>query len=346
MTDENHKQHNNDDIEKCRREIQKANGDSPSDQTPAADDQGEKVNKDTPSKPLIPSYEDIVASDSAKDDDPFHINDALDMDDDEVDVNEIRKILSDTGPVDIDNVFEDEQKFDLLDDSEDTKFDDTTELLDDTDWQMLNEPSDNLEDVPMDSIDDESLEMMVNIDDDGPLISKQEQDLLMEELNSQDDLNQTQNDQDTNDNLVEQIQKGLADFTNQNNPDPQPQNTDDKEENSNIPEFDVYENILSKQRRQSSTKRQGPQRKAPKSHDKPAGTVGDIIKQTKADVTDKTAPSEKQPEPIENKEVVKAEAKDTRPDSSGVTEYYYKMSETQHKIVEDIVKRDIDALCV
>ena len=362
MVDENLKKQNNEDIEKCRQDIQKAAGHTPSQQPADSDQPGQDISAVTPDKPLIPSFEDIIAGESPDDSQEITINQDMDEDDDQIDVNEISKILSDTGPVDIDNVFEDEQRYDLLDDPEDTQLDeknDPAEMLADTDWQLLNEPSDNLDDVPMNPDDDNSLEMMVNVDDDGPLISKAEQDMLMAEFNDINDTPESEPEDDFSQNdLIEQIQHGLDNISEQPSAGAEPQETENQQIQNEIPEFDVYENILSQQRKQSSTKRQAPQRTAPKRNDDLTGTVGDIIKQTKADAGNAdSAPIEptieKQPEPVDNTQVLSIEetleteieaAQDSN--TSGIYEYADSMNQTQHEIIKDIVKRDIDALCV
>lgn len=344
MTENKPEKPENNDIENCRQDILKA-GERSAHNPETPENQNAPEDRNTPDRgrprQKIPSFEDIIADDNSSSDPEINIDsDLSDIDnlDDDIDVKEISHILSETGPVDIDNVFEDEPKFDLIDDS-----DDSAEVLDDTDWQMLNEPSSNLDDVPMNGDDDNSLEMMVNIDDEEPLISRQEQDMLMEEHDIPDN---EPNDEETNDDriIIERMQDKLASLSEQSLP-PQPslRSESPNEPAGSIPKFDVYEKILSEERKQTASTRQAPQRKSQSAEHSASGTVGDIIRQTREDVSGSEQVFKNQAERIEPSE--HAAAYKYGPRSSGIIHLHESLNDKQREIIEDIVRRDIEALC-
>ena len=333
MTENKPEQPSNDDIEQCRQDIRKASGGSAP--KPNHSDDNNVESKPKPTKPTIPSFEEIISANKSNGGDDFDIDADLDDFDHEIDVREISHILSETGPPDIDNVFEDEPRFDLLEDPDDPAS--KAEVLADTDWQVLNSPSSNLDDVPMDDDDDKSLEMMVNIEDDEPLVSRQEQDMLMAELDTTDDAASIDDSLDDR-IIIEQMQKSLESLSDSDDK-PQPDNNAEAPNNV-IPKFDVYENILSSERRQTSARRQGPNSKTDKPATQPTGTVGDIIRQTRADVTAADQTPQESGEPIENRKVVNHIAL-----TSGIIHTFDNLNENQHEIIREIVSRDIALFC-
>jgi hypothetical protein len=330
MTENMPEKPKDDDIENCRKDILKANNQNPS--GGSSENIGNDQNSpDENKKPKIPSFEDMIAKE------PQHSENHTEITDDSIDVKEIGNILSESGPVNIENMFNDEKCYDLIEEE-----DDCIQMLNDTDWQMIEQPSSNLDDVPMDNDDDNSLEMMVNADDNEPLISKQEQDMLMAEFNNDDQDNQDNFEvSDTeDDDTIEQIQQGISALSADKNDE-----SDELEstQQGNIPDFDVYDKILSNQRKQSSANRQAPKRIPPKKSEQPAGTVGDIIRQTKAD----QPPIQNQPEPMELNDSINKDYNETKPACIfGIVFQPDNMNQMQHRIIEEIVKRDIDALCV
>jgi hypothetical protein len=208
------------------------------------------------------------------------------------------------------------------------------EVLADADWHLPGETVElventaddaELEDLLQEPKADEDADVLMTsdeIDPSSPVVSQAEQEELLAEFDDidEEDLLEDGRQEDEDTEFEKEIEEGLAAMS----------ATDEKQDDG-IPEFNVYDRILSDERKESSTRRQGPGGNGDAKRNVPvvSGTVGDIINKTKGDVKNET--------PQENLED-KASSTDT---VRGIIHGHDNMNDIQAEIISDIVARQI-----
>jgi hypothetical protein len=311
----------NDDILKCREDILRAGGLDP------------KASEPAPRK--IPSFEEMISkqTEPVETETPEEIPAVEDVPDQFAVVEDVPEEVAavENIPEEI-QVVEDtvEEAIVLEDESEGSGM----EVLADADWQLggetveLVEDTENdeeLEDILEDAESEEDTDVLMNsdqIDPSSPVVSKAEQEELLAEFDAidEDDLLDDDDDQEDQAEFEKDIEEGLAAMS-----------AADEKQDDDIPEFNVYDRILSDERKESSTRRQGPGDNGGAKNNVPAvsGTVGDIINKSKGDANNET--------PQENLED-KVSSTDT---VHGIIHGHDNMNDIQAEIISDIVARQI-----
>ena len=210
------------------------------------------------------------------------------------------------------------------------------EVLADTDWHLGGETVElventaddaELEDILERTEQEEDVDLLMSsdeIDPSSPVVSQAEQEELLAEfddLDEDDSLDDSDDDHQENQaEFVRDIEEGLAAMS-----------ASDEKQDDGIPEFNVYDRILSDERKESSTRRQGPGGNGDAKSNVPAvsGTVGDIINSSKG-----IAKNEKAQENIDDK----ISSADT---VRGIIHGHDNMNEIQTEIISDIVAHQI-----
>jgi hypothetical protein len=210
------------------------------------------------------------------------------------------------------------------------------EVLADADWHLPGETvelvenaadDEELEDILQEPKADEDADVLMTsdeIDPSSPVVSKAEQEELLAEFDDidEEDLLEDGRQEDEDTEFEKEIEEGLAAMS-----------TVDEKQDDGIPEFNVYDRILSDERKESSTRRQGPGGNGDAKPKVPAvsGTVGDIINKTKGDVKNET--------PQDDVEDNAGKTDTVR----GIIHGHDNMNDIQAEIISDIVARQIAA---
>lgn len=294
----------NDDILKCRENILKAGG---------------KIS----GRPRIPTFEEMVSPTP----DPVKISEN-----------------DDPQPMQTGGVPDELEIPDVLegvDLSEDLDQPDASgmEVLADQDWRLPGENTEQpenpvldqeIEDVLGCEIDEEDIDIAAELDVDqidlsSPLVTSQEQQELLAEPEDICESHDQPMDQDE-EQIAKQIEDQLVSMS-----EKEDESNDQQQQGDAIPEFNVYKEILSVQRKRSSTNRLAPVRKSQKKTDlpKPTGTVANIINRSKG-ITE-----------IPQTETAPAQIAKIINIKRGVIHGPDNITETQSGIITDIVNRHI-----
>jgi hypothetical protein len=357
MENKDEKNSINDDILKCRENILKAGG-------------------KLPARPRIPTFEEIISAESTPD--PAPVADAT---------SEITESYESEAPQ-YDMVSDDLEDIDVLEDidlSDDTDDSEGSgmEVIADEDWHLPSENTEQPENPTLDMEIEEILDKHAEIeevdvveeviaeaqqleeleeadvdplDPSSPVVSIEEQQELLTEPEGICKYDDSPTDEDE-DQIAKQIGDQLLSMS-QEQTEPVTQIDEDQQPDDAIPEFNVYDRILSSERKQSSTRRQGPGKKTLDEKvelPKPMGIVADVINNSKAItevIQDADTIKDVQPietinntEEVQQSEMVKvdegAQLAENIDICLGVIHGPDNISETQSSIITEIVNRHI-----
>ena len=207
------------------------------------------------------------------------------------------------------------------------------EILADTDWHLPGETVELVDDTAGDAELENILEKpdadeypdVLMSDEEmnpsSPLVSKAEQEELLAEFDDIDEYDPMDEDEEVEETeLVKEIEEGLAAMS-----------ETDEDQSKGIPEFNVYDRILSDERKESSKQRQGPGGNGRPKNSVPAasGTVGDIINSSKGIAKNEKSEASPQ-EKVNSEDTVR-----------GIIHGHDNMNDIQVEIISDIVARHI-----